>query len=314
MKPVRILLTVVMMISLAGIAEADIIVKSKIVTDIMGAGKTEMSHANYIKPDRSCGESSTKFTGGLMAMMGAGKEKKSIDITRLDKAVMWMLNPEKKSYRETSFETLKKAYAAQSKGRPGQNPMAAGTDPEQYTWAIDVAEMKETGKVGGYTCKGMAAKATGVNKEDPEDKVVVTYKQWYSDKFPGYSTYKAYEDNFGKQLGSQQFGEQRRLATMLSMFGDKLDVLMDKMNEIEGMPMKSSMLVERTKGPYEMDEQAGEEEVDSMRAKMREIMGKPEKTESGMYKIFSIESEVLSVEESQIDGSKFSIPEGYTAQ
>ena len=46
---------------------------------------------------------------------------------------------------------------------------------------------------------------------------------------------------------------------------------------------------------------------------MRAMLGEPEKTESGMYKIFLIQSEVVSVEESSCDAGKFELPEGYSS-
>jgi len=307
MKLARITLMVLMIMGLAAIAGADVVVKSKIVTNILAAGSTEVMHTEYMKADRSYGESTTKMTGGMMAMLG-NKEQKSVDITRLDKGLIWTLNPKKKNYRELSFEELK--VKSPNKPKAGAGAMGGGTDPEKYEWDIKVDELANEEKVGEYACKGMVAKAKGINKEDPEDVVVVTYKQWYTDKVPGFKTYQQFQGAFAEQLGSDQFGEQRRLANMLSMFGDKLDVLMEKMKEIEGVPMKSTMLVERTRAPYQPAE--GEEE-DPMKAQMRAMLGEPEKTESGMYKIFSIESEVLSVEESSVEAGQFELPEGYEA-
>ncbi|MBN2227741.1 MAG: hypothetical protein JW763_10300 [candidate division Zixibacteria bacterium] len=306
MKLARITLMVLMILGLATIAGADVVVKSKITTNILAAGSTEVSHTEYMKTDRSYGESTTKMTGGMMAMMG-NKEQQSIDITRLDKELIWTLNPEQKSYREMTFEQLKAAFA--NKPKTGTAAMGGG-DPEKYAWEIKVDEMPAGEKVGGYACNGMIATAKGIGKDDPEDVVVVTYKMWYSDKFPGFKTYKAFQGMFADKLGSDQFGEQRRLANMLSMFGDKLDVLMDKMQAIEGMPMKSVMLVERSKAPYQPEE--GEQE-DPMKAQMRAILGEPEKTESGMYKIFSIQSEVTGIEETSFDEGKFNLPEGYSS-
>ena len=236
MKLARITLVVLMILGLAAIAGADVVVKSKITTNILAAGSTEVSHTEYMKTDRSYGESTTKMTGGMMAMMG-DKEQKSFDITRLDKELIWSLNPGDKSYREMSFEQLKAALS--TKPKTGSAAIGGG-DPEQYTWDIKVEEMPGGEKIGGFACDGMVAKAKGVSKEDPEDVVVVTYKMWYTDKFPGFKTFKEFQGTFAEKLGSDQFGEQRRLANMLSMFGEKLDVLMEKMQAIEGMPMKST--------------------------------------------------------------------------
>ncbi|HBZ01084.1 MAG TPA: hypothetical protein DEO84_07170, partial [candidate division Zixibacteria bacterium] len=97
---------------LAGaVSHADVIVKSKSIVDMGGMMSSQSDGVDNIKGDKSYNSMTTRMTGGMAAMFNKGKPKEMVTITRLDKGLFWNLDPERKSYKETTLEEMKKQFA-----------------------------------------------------------------------------------------------------------------------------------------------------------------------------------------------------------
>jgi hypothetical protein len=299
-----ILLTVVLLIGLTLTAAADLTVKTKMTMDIYQAGTSETMRTDYIRSDRSYGEAIMKPISGMMAMMGS-REMKTADITRIDKSLMWMLDPDKKQYHVTEFATFKEMFdSAPKKGGMAASAIGNNTNPSEYEWNVEMVESGQKGKIGKYDCTGVVAIATGVNKKDAEDKIHIRYEQWFSEDAPGYDQFMEYQKNYAKALGIDMNAEQRKATMMLGMFSDQLEEIFQKAGKIDGMLIKTLFRVDRSNVP----KMKGAED---MPPQMKAMMGEPEKTDSGMFKTLAIETEIVEIVEGDTDDSKYEIPEGF---
>ena len=92
---------------LGGPVSADVVVKHKSITEVANLMNMEIDGVDSYKGDKCAIDMNSMVTGSMMAMMGGGKPKEMINITRLDKGLIWELDPEKKKYREVTLESLK---------------------------------------------------------------------------------------------------------------------------------------------------------------------------------------------------------------
>jgi hypothetical protein len=84
----------------AGLASADLKTETLTrATMLTGIGTTEVQSATAYQGDKRADDQTTKMVGGIMGAL-AGKPRASVQITRLDKDLVWELNPPKKTYTE----------------------------------------------------------------------------------------------------------------------------------------------------------------------------------------------------------------------
>ena len=88
MKNSSFYLAIALVLSLAVGLSAGVVIKQVSNIESGGFVKMEIASVQYVKGDKSCDESSTKMTGGMMAKMGSQMENEFAQITRLDKKVM----------------------------------------------------------------------------------------------------------------------------------------------------------------------------------------------------------------------------------
>jgi len=87
--------------------EAQITIESITTSDgFMGMGASVSTEKSYTQGDARREESNVKFTGGIMKHMSP--KETQIEITRLDKEVIWQMNDKDKKYTEMTFAEFKK--------------------------------------------------------------------------------------------------------------------------------------------------------------------------------------------------------------
>jgi len=285
-------------------ANADVVVERKISFQMMGMPEMEMTSTEQIQEDKSCGR--TEFSGGSMMGMAAGAQQAEINITRLDKGVMWNLNESSRKYSEHDLSAMKDDMNAAA-GEPDKS--------DKYEWTVDI-EKPEPTEINGIPCTGIIAVATGVHKENPEEKVVLTMEQWVSDEVPGQETLEAFEENYATATGMSRQSRERIVKKLGTKFGSAFDKLMEGTKELEGIPIK---MVITGKTTAEVPSMPGmsEEDMKNMDPEAAAMMKKfmPEKTkesEGGMNTLFSVTTEITGITTEDVDDSVFEIPEGYT--
>jgi len=273
----------------------------------MGMPATDMLTTVQISADKS--HTLTEFKpGSMMAMMG-GQQPAEVNIIRLDKAVMWNLNESAKTYMEFSLADIKKMMDA-------NDSAAADVDAvDKYEWTFDVKKQDET-TLNGLPCKGIIATATGVNKEDPNDKVVLGYEQWSSDNIPGKETLDAFSKHFIEITGLDPYGRDQITKNAAATYGKQLMELAQKADELQGYPIKI-VFTGKTTGTVDLPMGMSEKDMKEMdpraAAMMKQMMGKKgEASPDGMNSLFSVKIEITDVGSKAADNSTFEIPEGYT--
>jgi hypothetical protein len=300
MRRLNLFLAIAIALSLAVALQADVVVKQKMNVQTGGFMNMEMDATEYFKGDKSYSGGTTKITGGMAAMMGEGTQTEFAQITRLDKGVMWNLEPDKKTYSETNLISFQETMTG---GETGAGKIAG--DPSEYEWTVDITTSDDEVDINSFKCKNVIGKANGVHKEDPENKMLLTYEYWYTKDAPGFDELMNYGENFSKVTGIDVRLGREATRGIFSEFGAQFDEMVDKMVEAGGYPIKTIIKVEGTESAGE-----GGQMPPEMRAMMG-MTGKPE-GEGGMMTVFSLTSEVQSIEKKSVNSSIFDIPEGYT--
>jgi len=295
---------------IAASAAADVVIKQKTAVDMMGFMNMDMDGTQYVKGDKSYTGGETKMKGGMAAMMGGGGASEFAEITRLDKGVLWHLQPDKKTYTETNLSEFKEDMA---KGQ--QNMPAEDDDADQYDWTVKVTASDASENINGFDCKKITGDASGVKKDDPEDKVHIVYEYWYARDVAGYdellSHYKKFGEVTGVDMMQAQHGAEQLFAKYSSQFGE----MVEQMKKAEGVPIKMNIMVESTQAAEAAEEEAPAD-TEGMPPGMKEmlsgLMGRGQtKSEGGMAKVFSMTNEVTSITTKAVDDGQFEIPADY---
>ncbi len=298
-------LTALALMVLAAAAMAEVVVKRQITFSIPGMPATDMTSTEQVTNDRSY--SLTEFApNSMMAQMG-GQQKPEANITRLDKGVIWNLNEGSKTYREMSLADLKKMTNA-----PG--PMTEKDESDLFNWTYDV-EPQEKGDINNIPATGVIVTATGVGKEDPDVKVSITYEQWTSTDVPGIKTLEAYDEKFNEVTGMGMHAREKMIKRMAARFGAAFTTITDKAGKMEGFPVKIAITAKSTETPQSpmgMTEEDLKKMDPETRKQMEQFLPKRDSDEGGMSTLFSVNTEVTSVETKETNDSLFDIPEGYT--
>ena len=304
-----IVLTMFMFLCLASFSVADMIIETKTEMDMIGAGKVDMEQTQYIKGDRSYDENTTKLNEQMAAMAG-NKEMKNIQIVRLDKGIGWALNPSTKSYSEFSFEQLKANMEMAKQKTKEASPLG------EYEWKTEFFKDIGTEKIMSFDCKGIKAVSVGVNKKDAKDTIFITNEQWFAKDLPGSGEFVGFSDKMASAIGNKKgLLNQMSMNPLLAKFGSQFGEIANEFESVEGIPLKTVLVVEGTINPMG-DAMAGEE-IDAEAKAMMEKMGisMPGKTpEGGHHNLISLTSTVTKFEEQSIDDSKYDLPEGYNKQ
>lgn len=294
---------------------ADVKIRTQVTTNILGAGATDTRRTEYFSKDRNYSESMSTPLSGLMAKMNKGAQK-VITVTRLDKGVLWSLNETEKGYIETPLDTIK-ARLQESGFKLVKSPLlGTSTEPTDYKWRVTITKITEPTKIGWADCKGVIARAIGVNKNNDADKVLISFEQWFAENAPGKGTYDEYQATVKKVLGSDKYAEQRQIAGMLDVLGDDFTPIFDTAKTLTGIPVKLAFKVEKSTlfGFTEADYDKGLADPNNQQlARVNNMIGgKPAKTENGMFESFSIFLEVSNIEETGLENTFYDIPAGYT--
>ena len=132
---------------MVGSARADL--KMETITRasmLTGMGSTEISAVTQYQGEKRVENNTTKMVGGIGGMF-AGKPQTSVEITRIDKDLIWGVNPPKKTYTERPIAlpagTETKAERRQS-------------GPEQKPYKMVKSEIKVTRTGATKTINGFA--------------------------------------------------------------------------------------------------------------------------------------------------------------
>ncbi len=321
MKKINLTLIVLMILIPFAASYSDVIIKHKSNMDIASIMSTTVEGTEYIKSDRSMTDSKVTITNSLIPFMSKGKPQQTENITRLDKLVLWEINNDKKTYKETPLASIKETLKQTEEGEAPPD-----TEKSDYTWTVEVKTIDQPQTINGFECKGVIGKATGVNTRDPRDTMFVTNEQWRTQNAPGADEMTEYQKNYAKAAGIDEMMAQQGMDKMMSQYGGQFQMMAPDMEKVPGYPIKMAMTVESSlasQGNKEsMDKgEGGDDGSQEVMNKLGGLFGKKKKDKSedkaadqsntGRQKAFSMTYEILSLEKTTVEDGKFEVPAEY---
>lgn len=297
--------------------KADVVYKSKTVTSgMMGIGEMETETVTKIKEDKKREESKTKFTGGMMEMMMKGKVEEEITITRLDKKLIWRIDPQEKKYTETTFDQMKKMMEMIKAQKPEEEE-----EKVEVKTTLEVNRTENKKKIAGYECEEILLKMITEGKDQKtgeKGKFIVEIQMWVSPDVKGSDEVEAFNKKMAKKLGMEEYG--KGFLAGIAQYGVDVEAIKNKIGEIKGFPLMTvvSMKPEMEIKPEEKEEleEEEEEEYSEMEKKIMEkmgLLGKGEKSEEEGF-LFKITTTVEEIKKEAVADSEFELPKGLTQE
>jgi hypothetical protein len=303
-------LIIALAIAMISGAQADVVVKMKSSVNTMGLMNADIQSTEYVNPDMSAMENTVDIKGGMMAMLGDVPQQKTIEIDRLDKGIRWSVDLNDTSYTEQQLATLKENMPEEEQGEE-----EIFGEAENYDWTVQVTTVDEPVDINGFKCKGITAIAKGVSKEDPKQKTDINLEYWYAKDIDGYDELMAYQKKYSEATGMDMVESQKEFGQMFGEFGDEFGDLLTKIDNAEGYPIKTVLVV---KGSAQdmgdvRDEETQKGAQPGMMEMFKGMMGQaaqPE-TEDGMATLFSVTNVVESIKKETVEKSIYEVPEGF---
>lgn len=299
-----------------------------------GNGAYEGTMVSQLQGDKKSEASSIKFTGAIMSWLAGGGDTGTI--TRLDKGLIWTLDPKKKVYKEEAIVPFKKEDAKQ-KQEPGEKSKMRVSKSE---FSVKKTGAKET--INGFACEEYMMTWL-MEFEDIETKAktsnTMTTNMWNTPETASIKKLQAEETAFSKaymkKLGlelSQKEMKQFGMEMFSAMSGaskedmeKQFKTLKKEMSKLKGYPIRTvvNWSMEGDKAAQAQAEQKKQQApasspsinpfggisglIGSMAGSAAENM-KPEENPP----FFSSTIEVKSIKTDALPGSTFDIPEGFT--
>lgn len=308
------------------VSQADVTYKQKTTTSgTLAFGGTETQTTVLLKSDKQKMVTQTKFTGKLSKLM-AKKGTQSVQITRLDKELIWNIDPDEKKYTETSFEEMKQMFQEIEKVTPEAESLKTEKEavPEPK---VEVYVTGEKKKISGYPCEQAIIKMTmeGEDEESGEKQTfIITDEMWLTKDFPPQKEIKEFENKMSQKLGMEQgYGED--MLSAFTRFGIDVNKLSEEMKKVEGFPILQTITMEAegekieadTEASIEEEEEEDEEDIEekALKGLAKGFFGKKGKEKKEERNIIlSITTEVTEVKAGKINDSEFELSPGLTKE
>jgi hypothetical protein len=326
MKSLRLMLVVVVAL-MVGTALADLKTETFIRASVLtGVGSTEVNAVTLYQGDKRAEDNTTKMVGGIGGML-AGKPQTSVEITRLDKDVVWDLSPAKKTYTESPI-----ALPAGTETRAERKQ----SGPEQKPYRIVKSDIKAaktgaTKTINDFACTEYLVTWELV-LEDTASKgkvtQVMTTDLWNTPLTDKLKQAQAIEAEFSKKLAqklgvslSPEEANQLGAGMLTSMYGldpketaGKMEEVRKEMAKVEGYPIvtevKWQVKNDSTAKKPESKEEPEEPPTSLSGLVANKLAPKPPAApDQGV--VFSSYHEVKSVSLDAISETTFEIPDGY---
>lgn len=256
----NVLLAVAVSLALAAPALADVTLKERTVsTGLAGFGNGTSERTWVIAGDKSRSDEQYTYTGRFKTLAGGGKPRNSAEIVRLDRDVMWSLDPEKKEYSELSFAEMREMMA-QAGAEAARSERKSDVE---MTYRVDVQRTGKKEKVNGFAAENYIVTVTATAKDAKSgDAAAYTMKmdQWLSTQVPGQAEATAYYRKFAEKMGLDP--QMRQMSGLMAQYADAFKQAADKLKDLQGYPVRST--VSMLMGPERTPEQQAQ--MDKARA------------------------------------------------
>jgi hypothetical protein len=242
----NVLLAVAVSLALAAPALADVTLKEKTVsTGLAGFGNGTSERTWVIAGDKSRSDDQYTYTGRFKTLAGGGKPRNSTEIVRLDRELLWSLDPAKKEYTELSFAQMREAMA---QGVAEAKAEARKSEPRQdvqMTYKVDVQRTGKKDKVNGFDAENylVTITATATDKQEGgSGSYTIKMDEWRSTQVPGQAEAIAFYRKYAEKMGLDP--QLKQLSGLMAQYGDAFKQAAEKMKELKGYPVRSTVTLE----------------------------------------------------------------------
>jgi hypothetical protein len=244
-----------LLLTLAAPVRADVVVKQKTISEGLGGfGDGTSLSTLTVAGDRSRTDEEFTYTGRLKTLAGR-KPRATTSIVRLDREVLWDLEPGKKQYTEMTFAELRARMAAageelakaraEAEAEAGAEGQPARDADLEYTVEVKRTGAKET--VNGFASEQSIVTLTARPKHpEPGQEGAafrITLDLWLSKALPGGPELEAFQRRFATALG-QDPNLQRTAAAAMALYGGAVREMAEKLKGLEGYPVRSILVIE----------------------------------------------------------------------
>jgi hypothetical protein len=276
-------------LTLAAPVSADVVLKQKTVSEGLGGfGNSVSEKTLVVSGDKSRSDEVSTYTGRFKGLAG-GKPQNTVSITRLDKELIWSLEPEKKQYSELTFEQMRAQY---EKGAAEAQKAQAGPSDQDMSFTIDVKKTGAKQTISGFACEQVVITCVGKGTKPVQGQpteIHMVYDQWLSTKVPGADEMSAFSRRYAEKMGLE-IGASNMSPMARQMYGRGFKEMMAKFKDVQGYPVKSVFTVETPATPEQQQAmaQAGQaqaqaaeamEQAEAERAKAEQAKADQEKAE-----------------------------------
>jgi len=278
---------------LASSASADVVIKEKSVSEGLGGfGNGTTSRTLIVAGDKSRSEDEFTYTGRFKTLAGGGKPRTSVSITRIDREVIWSLEPEKKQYAELTFaqmrELMEKGLAGGEKAAQEARATEAQAKDAEMTFTVDVKRTGTKETVNGFPAEQVIITCVGKPKSPEKGaekaEIRMVMDQWLTKSAPGGQERTEFYKRFAEKLGLDL--EISGINAMAQrMYGNGMKELAAKMKGLGGIAVRSTFTIEGSPEMADAQKQAAassqaqQAQAKTERAKSNETEASTEKRE-----------------------------------
>ena len=313
-------LVLVMLLGFA--ASADVVVKQKTTSTMMGGMMNMIGHSTMcISGDKQRIDTRMETKMPMFSTPAV----KTTSITRLDKELTWNIDHEQKTYLEHSFSQTRAMMDSMSMQWQSIGGQSDAPDTENMEFQKPEFKIERTGqkkKISGYKCEEvilqMIIRARD-KKTGDTGSFVVHDRLWVTKDWPGQKEHEAFSKKAAEKMGCGPGMEA--VGSSFAMMGLDPETLTEKLSEIGGFPMRQEMTMTISGQISVQDEEETAEQLEAMKdaAEMLKglggLFGKKAEAEkepgAGPAAMFEVTIEIESVSTGNVDSSEFEVPAGY---
>lgn len=301
---------------------------------IGGVGAFNSSSKTMIDGDKKRSESQFQFTGAIMKHFSP--KGTNIEITRLDKEVMWSFNDKDKEYTEVTFAQMKQQIENAMKQTGSVDPSAEEEKEkrdQEYEWSKPELKVKKLGdkqNINGFPSEHYLITLTTIGKHKATgvmDTLLFSSDSWNSTAvLQDMEAVTAFELRFAEKLGFDK-PENMGMMQLLNLYGEQISSLRKELGKIEGYPVRMTLAGSMTTHAYAKtsgDAASAEEsktDVTDVKGALGGFLGKKlkkavtkeseDRAKSSTKEIFQMTNELKSLSSGGLGGELFNVPVGY---
>ena len=225
------------------LAYGDVVTHSKFQSSgLMGLAAFKSESETRQCADKRDERGKTFFTGAMMKFLSGKKGLDGRTITRLDKELVWTINPKEKEYTEMTFAEQREVMNRGVANMQGQGPDNKGGVPYKTSGdaTIDVEKTGKTFSVSGYEGKQIIATMRMPFYDSVEartDTLVLKYDAYLSGDNALSREFGAFNKAYAKKM-KMDLDHFRGLEVLYRYFEKPMTKMGDKLANVGDVPLK----------------------------------------------------------------------------